>query len=393
MKTECFTNYTSEDFIFDKDFRELVQNPDEADTLKNLIESFPDKRYEMNLAIKVIRGLRVEKFHQSQKRKEELWQQVITTPRKQVQWSFIRYAAAILLLIAVGSLVYVVDRNDFRSGLSAKMTDLTRSAAGNEDEVLLVLSNGRCVNVSSKESTVKYSADGSKISVNDSEIVNQQIKNCTFNKVIVPYGKRSTITLSDGTKIWLNSGSTLIFPPVFTGKSRNVQLIGEGFFDVTHNKERPFNVKTDAFNMKVYGTKFDIQSYKQDNASSVILVEGKVSMKSNDDISKEVFLSPNQRATVVDGSSRIDIDEIENTEEYISWTEGYLSFSDEDITHLLKRVSRYYNVDIDVTSIKKGDKIFGKLDLKDDIEKVLDGISFISNTKFKKVGTKYEFYQ
>lgn len=393
MKTECFTNYTSEDFIFDKDFRELVQNPDEADTLKNLIESFPDKRYEMNLAIKVIRGLRVEKFHQSQKRKEELWQQVITTPRKHVQWSFIRYAAAILLLIAVGSLVYVVDRNDFRSGLSAKMTDLTRRAAGNEDEVLLVLSNGRYVNVSSKESTVKYSADGSKISVNDSEIVNQQIKNCTFNKVIVPYGKRSIITLSDGTKIWLNSGSTLIFPPVFTGKSRNVQLIGEGFFDVTHNKERPFNVKTDAFNMKVYGTKFDIQSYKQDNASSVILVEGKVSMKSNDDISKEVFLSPNQRATVVDGSSRIDIDEIENTEEYISWTEGYLSFSDEDITHLLKRVSRYYNVDIDVTSIKKGDKIFGKLDLKDDIEKVLDGISFISNTKYKKVGTKYEFYQ
>ena len=229
--------------------------------------------------------------------------------------------------------------------------------------------------------------------MNENETVDQDITEDKFNKMIVPFGKRSTITLSDGTKVWLNSGSTLIFPPVFQGRSREVQLIGEAYFDVIHNIEKPFYVKTDAFEMKVYGTKFNIQSYKQDNASSVILVEGLVSMKSKDKNAKEVFLAPSQRAIIVDGSRSIQIDDLEDVGEYTSWIEGYLSFSDEDLTHLLKQVSRYYNVDIDVSTTMNVDKIFGKLDLKDDIEKVLDGISFISNTKYKKTGNRYEFYQ
>ena len=266
--------------------------------------------------------------------------------------------------------------------------------ANNSKDALLVLSNGETVSIQTKESSLKFSGDGSNIKVNDSKNVGQDVNAGGINKMIVPYGKRSTITLSDGTKVWLNSGSTLIFPPAFQGKSREVQLIGEAFFDVTHNKEKPFYVKTDAFKMKVYGTRFDIQAYKQDNASSVILVEGKVSMTSNDDAkATEVFLTPNQRATIVDGHHNIEIDKVENPEIYTSWTEGYLIFTNEDITHVLKVVSRYYNVDINVATTINVDKIYGKLDLKEDLDKVLDGISFISKTKYKKNGNKYEFYQ
>jgi hypothetical protein len=396
MKTECFTNYTFEDFIFDKDFRDLVQNPDDVETLKDLIERFPEKRYEINLAIEVIRGLHVKKITQANTRKKELWQQILLRPKKRFQLTFIRYAAAILLLIGTGSVFYFYNSNNFNSELAVKKNDSTNLLASSLNDAILVLSDGKTVAISSIESKVQYSNDGSRIKVNDSEAVDQAVNVGGLNKMIVPYGKRSTITLSDGTKVWLNSGSTLIFPPVFTGKTREVQLIGEGFFDVTHNKENPFYVNTDAFKMKVYGTKFNIQAYRQDNASSVILVEGKVSMKNNNDLkANEVFLAPSQRATVIDGSTRVEIDKIENMEEYTSWTEGYLSFSDENISHLLKQVSRYYNVDIDIdtSATKNVDKVFGKLDLKDNIEKVLDGISFISNTKYRKIGNKYEFYQ
>jgi len=393
MKTECFANYTSEDFILDNDFRELVQNPDEAEKLKDLIETFPEKRYEINQAIEIIRGLRVMKFQQTNDRKEELWQKIITKPRTKFQLTFIKYAAAILFLIASGSTFYFFNVKIPKSNLAID-NNSAKVLASNENDVLLVLSNGKTVTISSKKSTVKYTNNGSVIMVNDTKIVGQGVNDGGLNKMIVPYGKRSTVTLSDGTNVWLNSGSTLIFPSAFNGQSREVQLIGEGFFDVAHNKEKPFYVKTDAFKMKVYGTRFDIQSYTQDNASSVILVEGRVSMKSNEDIyEKEVFLTPNQRATIVDGSPRVEIDNIINTEDYTSWTEGYLSFSNEDITHLLKQVSRYYNVNIDIVTTKDVDRIFGKLDLKDDIEKVLDGISFISNTKYKKIGNRYEFYQ
>jgi len=392
MKTEYFAKYTIEDFIFDKDFRELVLNPDNGDKLNDLIESLPEKRYEINLAADVIRGLHVTKFKQSNNRKRELWQKIVKKPKPYVQLSFLKYAAAILLLIGTGSIYYLFNSTNSKSELAFKKIHTTKVLANNKNDALLVLSNGKTVPIITKESTVKFSVDGSNIKVNDSKSVSQDVNDGGINKMIVPYGKRSTITLSDGTKVWLNSGSTLIFPPAFKAKSREVQLIGEAFFDVTHNNEKPFFVKTNAFKMKVYGTRFDIQSYTQDNASSVILVEGKVSMKSNDSKANEVFLTPNQRGTIIDGSNSIQIDKIDNMEPYTSWTMGYLTFSDEDISHLLKLVSRYYNVDIEITTTKNVDKIFGKLDLKDDIEKVLDGISFISNTKYKKNGDKYEFY-
>lgn len=394
MKTECFVNYTFEDFLLDKDFRALVQNADEAENLKNLIESLPEKRYEINLAIEVIRGLRVTKFQQSSKRKDELWLKVIAKPKKRFQLAFVKYAAAVLVLIGAGSLFYFFYNNGSQSDFAVDTNALNKTKVVNKDDALLILSNGEIVNISSKESTVDYSNDGSNVKVNDSKTIGQTIPAGGVNKMIVPYGKRSTLTLSDGTKVWLNSGSTLIFPPAFSGNLREVQLIGEGFFDVTHNKLKPFYVNTDAFNIKVYGTRFNIQSYRQDNASSIILVEGSVSMKSNDRANdKEVFLTPNQRATLVDGANKIEIGEIDNADEYISWIEGYLSFSDENISHLLKQVSRYYNVDIDITNVKNVDNVYGKLDLKDNLEKVLDGIAFISNTKYRKIGDKYEFYQ
>lgn len=392
MKYECFNKYTAEDLILDKDFIDLVRNPDKKEELNNLIESFPEKRYEINLAAEVVRGLHVTKFTQSAYRKNVLWNKVINRQKKQIRLTYIRYAAAILLLIGVGSTFYFLNTVNTEPEL-VENSGMHDELSGDEDNVMLVLSNGKAVAINTKESTVQFSEDGSEIKVNETEAVNQDVVNKGFNKMVVPFGKRSTVILSDGTKVWLNSGSTLIFPPVFHRKSREVELIGEAFFDVTHKKKAPFFVKTAAFEMKVYGTKFNIQSYIQDNASSVVLVEGMVSMRSKNQMEKEVFLAPSQRASIVDGSNKIQIDNIENVEEYTSWTEGYLSFSDKDLIHILKQISRYYNVDIDVDSTKNIDKIFGKLDLKDDMEKVLEGISFISNTKYRKIGNRYEFYQ
>lgn len=396
MNTEYFTKYASyksEDFIFDKEFRELVQNPDCGDELRNLIDSLPEKRFELNIAIEVIRGLKVKKFQQSTNRKRELWQQILKQQKRHVHFTFLKYAAAIILLIGTGGTAYFFTLKSSKAEMEAINNKSNAVFEANMNDVILVLGNDKTISINIKESNLKYSEDGSEIKINDSKTICQSVHKGELNKIIVPFGKRSMLTLSDGTKVWLNSGSIFTFPPAFKNKTRDVELIGEGFFDVTHNKEKPFFVKTDAFKMKVYGTKFDIQSYKQDNASSVVLVEGKVSMRSNNDESdKEVFLVPNQRATIVDGSDMIEIDNIENADEFTSWTEGYLSFSDEDISHLLKQVSRYYNVDINVVTTKKVDKIFGKLDLKDNIEKVLDGIAYISNTNYRKNGDRYEFY-
>jgi hypothetical protein len=386
MNTEIFKTFTIDDFILDEDFREIVQNSDSSDRLNDLLERFPEKRREINLAIQVIRGLEVKKFHQPYHRKKELWQQIIHFQKKQIRFFYFKVAASILLLIGFGSATFYL----------TKQVRIDRAIVANipppSDNATLILANGKTVSISSKQSTVKYSSDGSGILVNDSSVIADSVSDDRLNQLIVPYGKHSYILLSEGTRVWLNSGSKLVFPSIFKGNTREVYLEGEAFFEVASNEQKPFYVKTDAFKTKVYGTKFVIQAYKLDNAYSIVLVEGKVSMNVNkNSVSQEIFLTPNQKATITKGKEIFEIVNVENTDLYTAWVEGYLTFSNTEVADLLKRVSRYYNITIEMELTDDVEKIYGKLDLKDNCDRVLDGIAFISKTKYEKRGNKYVF--
>lgn len=299
---------------------------------------------------------------------------------------FFRYAAAVLLVAGLGAATYY---------LIPHQSDIEQFAATPDERpenAVLILADGKRVEIDNKQSKIEFCDDGSGIVLNDSSTITQPVSEEGFNQMIVPYGKRSFITLSEGTKVWLNSGSKLIFPPSFKGKTREVILEGEAFFDVAHNAEKPFYVKTDAFRMKVYGTKFNVQAYRQDQDYNIVLVEGKVSMNSNSDLqAKEVFLAPNQKASIIKGDEKIDVTTVESTDIYTAWVDGYLIFSNEELADLLERVSRYYNAEIEIEPNTNMETIYGKLDLKDDLERVLDGIAFISKTSYIKQGDKYIF--
>ena len=386
MDLEHFKTFTTDDFILDDDFREIVRNESNGQ-LKELLESLPDKRQEIILAKKIIGELRSGKYLQNEKRKQELWQQVVQKQSRKKIFLYFRYAASLLLLIGIGSAVFYISKQDQAEKIIVANESQTKDA-------ILILADGKSVSINSKQSKIQYSEDGSGIMVNDTSDIAQKVSGEGFNQLIVPYGKRSFITLSEGTKVWLNSGSKLIFPPAFKGKTREVILEGEAFFDVTHNPNQPFYVRTDAFKMKVYGTKFNVQAYQQDKGYSIVLVEGKVSMNANTDSPlKETFLAPNQKATIIKGDKIFDISVVENMEVYTAWIDGYLTFINEDVSDLLVRVSRYYNVPIETKLSGDIEKIYGKLDMKDDLERVLDGIAFISKTKYIKQGEKFVFYE
>jgi hypothetical protein len=386
MNSEHFKIYTTDDFILDEEFREIVRNSGSNGQLTELLKILPEKNQEINQAITILRGLHTEMLQQPDKRKQELWKQILLKQKKQVHLRYFRYAASLLLLIGIGSIGFYLTTQ-------MPVNEVIVSNEPPDNDAILILANGEKVKINSKQSTVQYSADGSGIVVNDSSGIVQPVSAKGLNQLIVPYGKRSYIVLSEGTKVWLNSGSKLIFPSVFNEKSREVILEGEAFFDVAKNKEKPFYVKTEAFKMKVYGTKFNVQAYLQDNDCQIVLVEGKVSMNVGEGFqSQEVFLAPNQKATKSKGEEKFDITNVENTEIYTAWIDGYLTFTNEDVSDLLKRVSRYYNVEIDTELPENIEKIYGKLDLKDDLGRVLDGIAFISKTKYKKDGNKYVFY-
>ncbi|MEI7423997.1 MAG: FecR family protein [Prolixibacteraceae bacterium] len=384
MNLRKFKLYTAEDFILDEYFRKIVRESCVSDRLKKIEENLPEKRDEINLAVQVLHGLYVEKFHQHAKRKQETWRYIVKTQKRRVIFSYLKIAASLLLMIGIGSAIFYLSTN--------KKIDYVVSAVELPSKnASLILADGKTISINSTQSTVKYSTDGSGIMVNDTSGIAQQVSANGLNQMIVPYGKRSCIMLSDGSIVWLNSGSKLVFPPVFKGKTREVYLEGEALFDIAKNAEKPFYVKTEMFKMKVYGTRFNVQAYKQDKDCNIVLIEGKVSMNVNDHELKEVFLAPSQKASLAKGQEQFEITNVENTDIYTAWVDGYLTFTNEEISIVLKRVSRYYNVEIIADLPENTEKIYGKLDLKDDLERVLDGIAFISETKYEIQRNKYVF--
>ena len=378
-----FRTYTTDDFILDEDFRKIVRESDSNDQLKELLENLPEKKDQINRAVQILQALQVKELKQPYKRKRELWEEILQTQKRTVLFRYFRVAATLLLLVGLGSIIfYTVTPKSVKEILV-----VNEPASVN---ATLILADGKKVIIGSKQSKIQYSADGSGIVVNDSSSIAQAATSKGLNQMIVPFGKRSFIMLSEGTKVCLNSGSKLIFPPVFDGKSRDVYLEGEALFDVSKSKDKPFLVKTDRFKIKVYGTKFNVQAYQNDKDYSIVLVEGKVSMNTKEGTgSSEVFLAPNQIATISKGNEIFDINNVESTTFYTAWVDGYLAFRDESVTNVLKRVSRYYNVPIETVLPDRVEKIYGKLDLKDDLKRVLDGIAFISKTKYEKQGEKY----
>ncbi len=380
-----FNSYHAEDFVMDEAFCQIVFQGKLS--VKRLKEQFPFKQSEIELAVEMLNKLKDMEFRQTPEKKLEQWDLILRTKRRSFRVQFLRYAAAILLLAGSGGTAF------YQFSQRSSIENFAASRKINYSDARLILGDGKQIDIDRKESKITYSADGAGINVNDTHEMKQSVKDDNYNELIVPFGKRSNLILSDGTRVWMNSGSRIIYPPFFGGKSREVYLEGEAYFEVTKDKTKPFFVRTNAFKLKVYGTKFDVQAYKEDNEYNTILIEGKVSLEVTQKgfMTKEHFLYPDQKAMLLADSEDFVIAEVANADNYTAWKEGYLIFKNESFQSILKRVSRYYNIDIELNQEMQVRRLSGKLDLKDDPERVLDGLALISNIRYEKNATKYIF--
>ena len=212
--------------------------------------------------------------------------------------------------------------------------------------------------------------------------------------MIVPFGKYNSLQLSDGSKVWINSGSRLVYPPAFSGKTREVYLQGEAYFEVAKDPGKPFYVKTDRFRVEVKGTRFSVQANEREELFTTLLLEGEVSLTIGQDKSAsgtETKLNPGNIASLTENGKNFRVMPVDHPENYVAWKNGYLLFSDEPLSELLQRVSRYYNIVIELRNSSRSVKISGKLDLKDDPGRVFKGISAISRCMLISEQGKYIF--
>lgn len=193
--------------------------------------------------------------------------------------------------------------------------------------------------------------------------------------VEVPLGQRSSITLPDGTNVWLNAGSTLKYSDRFNLFNRTVKLEGEGYFNVAKSDGlRHFTVKTKDYDVEVTGTQFNVSSYPEDSYSSVVLSEGRVEIKDQDKI---IELQPGEAVTY-DRSNYKYRKYVTDPEVAHSWTENIVEFKGITLKELITKLSRKYDMDIHLNAASVADRRFHiSLRNNESIESVLEAISDI----------------
>jgi transmembrane sensor len=192
----------------------------------------------------------------------------------------------------------------------------------------------------SKYAAIVVLALGAGLLLNRQEKVQDVVRT---SEISVPLGQMSHVTLFDGTEVWLNSGTTLRYESNFGEISRNVSLDGEAFFRVRPG-DVPFKVRLKDSEVEVFGTSFNVVSFKEENYSEVTLVEGsvKVNMLNGLEIAQ---LQPSEQLTL-QGDSREGILKKVDTGFYMSWTEGKIVFEDECLSDVVSKLERWYNVEI-----------------------------------------------
>lgn len=275
-------------------------------------------------------------------------------------------AASIAVLLGIG-FYFLVDMKESSSVSLALLETVPSSLSG--DEIVLIASRDRMQ--LKDESSIQYDVYG-KSNVGEN-VVKKEISAVKedakeeINQIIVPKGRRADITFSDGTKMYVNAGTRVFYPAVFKKDKREILVEGEVFLDVEKDPSRPFIVKTNGFEVKVLGTKFNICAYKEDASASVVLVSGRVEV--NTGKNDKSILSPNQKIEINDKGTDIkDVDVFE----YICWKDNMMMLTDRKVGGALEQLSRYYGRTIvygeDIADIP----ISGKLDLRKNVEDVVN---------------------
>lgn len=195
----------------------------------------------------------------------------------------------------------------------------------------------------------------------------------------VPAGQRAELTLTDGTKVWLNAKTTFIFPNHFSASSRNVSLDGEGYFNVSSNKEKPFIVKTDKYDVKVWGTQLNVMAYSGSAIFETSLLEGSVELL-KPGTEKGLMLRPNERIFLE--NDRLVMAPIINFNHFL-WKDGLISFDDESFPEMARKLELYFDLKIVIKNNKiLNNRYTGKFRTKDGVEHILKVLQLSNKFRF-----------
>lgn len=319
-----------------------------------------------------------------------LQKSISTAPVKKL--TAIRYwaAAAVLILATSISLLIFNNKKTGENLVKNKPEHNQSQILPGSNKAILTLSNGSKINLDNStkgkltqqgSATINKLKNGQLVySVNNSSSQSPLL----YNTATTPKGGQYEVVLSDGTRVWLNAASSLKYPVTFSGKERHVELTGEAYFEVAKNKNMPFSVAVKGTSIEVLGTHFNVMAYDDENSLVTTLLEGSVKLKNN---RAEALLKPGQKAVLGTGRTDYQVSEA-NTDEAVAWKNGYFLFDNENIQSIMKRVARWYDVDVSYTGTTRELNFGGTVSRFSDITELLKTLEITGTIHFKIEGRK-----
>jgi len=267
-----------------------------------------------------------------------------------------------------------------------QMTEVMQSIVPGGPKAMLILADGSEHDLTSGTQSTIIATDGTKIINTGNKLEytekKEQPEEVKYNTLKIPRGGEYFLILSDSTKVWLNSETSLRFPVQFAGNARSVELTGEAYFEVTKNKDVPFVVSSGNQEVKVLGTQFNISSYADDQQIRTTLVEGRVELSLTDNPESKLVLNPNEQSIVGQNTNQISKRSVDASQ-YVAWKDGRFVFKDQMLGNIMKTLSKWYNVDVNFSREDlKQLKFTGNLERYADFSDILKKIERTNEVKF-----------
>lgn len=303
-----------------------------------------------------------------------------------------KIAAAACLLAVISTAAYFITREPVATPDTAALAPEQDVAPGG-NKAVLTLANGRQITLddagdgqlaSQSGITITKTANG-RIVYTVAKQSSQDV--ASINTITTPKGGQYEIVLPDGTQVWLNAASSLKYPISFTGTGRQVELTGEAYFEVAHDKTRPFRVVSSGVErgqmVEVLGTHFNINAYNDEVTTKTTLIEGAVKIHA---ATGQKVLRPGQQSALSDKG--MEVKEVD-TDETVAWKNGYFLFNEEDLASIMRKVSRWYDVEVEYADNKLMAQAFsGTVSRYKNVSQVLRVLELTKAAHFKIDGKK-----
>lgn len=386
MRANKYHGYKAIDFLKNDDFLRwnLFKTGEDNAYWANVLTEYPELKPLIENAIELYKtqvllndysltSEQIELYH------DAFYHHAMHRKRRKIFYYWFSGVASIFLLAIAYQIYKPFVKQD--SGLLDFVNEYSLSIDSVSKEIQLYISNNQLITINEKEAVIVYNAHSIQVTGK----LPVEVNDLEYSHLVVPKGKKTKLTLSDGTTLHVNSGTKVVYPNRFEGDFREIYVNGEVFLDVTPNVNQPFVVRTSQLAIRVMGTKFNVLAYEEDAGTQIVLASGAVQITSNGN-SVKTDLIPAQMYDFKAGQASVTYVDVEK---YISWVQGILYVEDECLDILMTKLSRYYGEEILFNEGLANQRCTGKVDLNKDLGEVLNGLTFSFRIKVENENGVY----